>query len=213
MNNQEKRKRCRVSYVEKKEVDIWNQGTTVWQEDWTSDDDEEMQPSRENNVERQQKKNKTTQQIDDKVEVDTVEEQYTEEERQTELHNFMQQQRNKNTTAAYAAAWKGFKKWIVEIENKKRREGEKVNIQKPTEIAIAGYMRYIVEEKDGAISTVKMAVNAIADKLKYVTNHEYDPCRSKTVKQMERILASLTKDVMQKKEVQWEQVRRIIAAI
>ena len=29
---------------------------------------------------------------------------------------------------------------------------------------------------------------------------------------MERILASLMKDVMQKKEVQWEQVRRIIAA-
>ena len=134
-------------------------------------------------------------------------------EGQEELEAWMSANRNTNTTAAYASAWKQFDRWVNETVNPVRQEGEKVDSTRPSEIDVAGYMRYVVTEQGRPISAVTAALAAIADKVRYATTAEYNPCQGKRVAAMRAVLVSMAPEgTGQKTAIGWAVLCGVVGA-
>lgn len=122
---------------------------------------------------------------------------------------FIATHRNKNTTATYASAWRQFARWVSEVENVRRKEGEQMDVERPEEAEVAAYMRYVVVVKGSPISSMNGALAAIVDHLKYTLSANYNPCQGKLVEAMRQVLVPLARPAEQKKEMDWSLLERI----
>ena len=93
--------------------------------------------------------------------------QQTQEEVRAEMEQWLRDNRNKNTEATYSSAWRQFVRWATEVANPQRAAAAHVDLQCPSEVDIALYMRYIVETKNGAMQTVEGALAGIADHFRF----------------------------------------------
>jgi integrase len=226
----------RKSYVEPRECDTWRhealQGEERWQQDWHSDEEAGMEATAERRrgqaavKDRQQeqkegdKKEKTRgkesarrkrkrESIREPEEQIQGRREQTKEQRRQTVLEFIERNRNANTAATYTSAWKQFGVWCEEVENPRRAAGERITVDRPDEEDIAAYMQYLVMEKGHTMASVTAAKSAIADRLKYVTSQTYDPCRGKVVEAMQKVLLTMVEPARQKRELDWETMRRI----
>ena len=128
---------------------------------------------------------------------------------QEELRSWMQANRNQNTAATYASAWRQFERWATEVANPVREAAAHVDLQRPSETDVALYMRYIVQVKGGTMQSVGAALAGIADHTRYTGHH---PARGEIITQMRLVLTPLATPAGQKKEISWELLARAVAA-
>jgi integrase len=131
------------------------------------------------------------------------------EERMQETRDFMHNARNSNTTAAYESGWRQFVEWATTVENKQRKVEARVDVDHPMELDVAQYCRYVITVKGNTMSSVHGAIAAIADRLRFVVSHEYNPCAGKVLKQMIAVLVPMATPAEQKKEITFEQMAQI----
>lgn len=124
----------------------------------------------------------------------------THREVETELLGWMQSNRNQNTATTYASAWRQFERWAVEVANPQREAAARVDVQRPSEMDVALYMRHIVTVKGGTMQSVGAALAGIADRLRYTEHH---PTRGELITQMRLVLTPLATPAGQKKEISW----------
>ena len=73
-----------------------------------------------------------------------------------ELEQWLRANRNKNTAATYASAWRQFVRWATEVANPQRAAAAHVDLQHPSEADAALYMRHIVTVKGGTMQSVEV---------------------------------------------------------
>jgi integrase len=225
------RKRGRVLYLEPTEKDTWRyeklkeEEEEAWEEDWMSseeekevenchheqDNDAAVKPKRPvaKEMERRKKRRQSMQCKERNQELVEAEPNQTREQRKHSVLRFLEEARNTNTKATYASAWRQFTRWCMEVENPQRKDGEKMDPEKPEESEVAAYLQYIVMVKGGTLATATAARAAIADHLKYVVTDSYNPCRGKIVDAMMKVLTPMAEPSRQKKELIWEQMEKM----
>jgi hypothetical protein len=127
------------------------------------------------------------------------------------VRNYIRTGRNAHTSATYEAAWRGFVRW-TEATAHTRKEGDEARIERPREEDVAAYLHYLVRCKGAAQGTVTAALAGIADHLRYITTAEYNPCGGELVRQMRAVLLPQAKAAVQKKEMEWSMLLRIMEA-
>ena len=125
------------------------------------------------------------------------------------LEQWLRANRNKNTAATYASAWRQFARWATEVANPQRAAAAHVDLQPPSEADVALYMRHIVTVKGGTMQSVGSALAGIADHFRYT---DHNPCRGEFITQMRLVLTPLATPAGQKKEISWELLTRAAAA-
>ena len=133
----------------------------------------------------------------------------TQRDVQEELRSWMQSNRNQNTAATYASAWRQFERWATEVANPPREMAARVDLQRPSKTDVALYMRYIVQVKGGTMQSVGAALAGIADHTRYSGHH---PARGEIITQMRLVLTPLATPAGQKKEISWKLLARAVAA-
>lgn len=131
-------------------------------------------------------------------------------EQAADLHRWMAQARNANTSATYASGWRQFVLWAATIMNPTRAENDKMDVERPTETEVAAYLRFIVTVKGGTMTSVGAARAAIADHLRLVTSGDYNPTQGKTVSMMISILTNHAMPSRQKKEMGADLMERLM---
>lgn len=197
------------SYVQLHQRDTYRAGTIQWQEDWCSVP--ETSPAL-----KRRKTDALT--ITAALPVMTPPAPprtmalQTAAQRTTELLAFVAEERNPNTSATYASAWKQFELWATTIESATRLPGEQVELQRPTEADVCQYMRYMVMVKGSHMSTVNLALAGISDRVRYLTDESYHPCRGKLVDTVRAVLTPKAPAARQKQEMDWPRLERITMA-
>ena len=130
-----------------------------------------------------------------------------EEEKQWILAN-----RNRNTARTYESGWKQFESWVNTFENPIRTPADYIRPTNPSNSDVAAYIRYIVEVKEGTMGSVAVALAAISDKLRYSITSTYDPCNSIIVQQTKAVLAPRARKPVQKMELTWQRLERVLEA-
>jgi integrase len=101
------------------------------------------------------------------------------------------------------------REWATTVENKQRTVEARIDVDQPTELDVAQYCRYVITVKGNTMSSVHGAIAAIADRLRFVVSHEYNPCAGKVLKQMIAVLVPMATPAEQKKEITFEQMAQI----
>ena len=135
----------------------------------------------------------------------------TKQQRREELQAFVQANRNQNTSAVYASAWRQFQRWAEEVENSTRAAEDKVDLSQPQEEDVAAYMRFLVTVKRSPMSSVATALAGIADKVRFDITDAYHPCRGKLVEAMRNALTPMAAASQQRREMDWALLRQIAA--
>lgn len=136
----------------------------------------------------------------------------TAEQRAAELLAFVAAERNANTSATYASAWKQFERWAMETENPTRAAGEQMDVQRPTETDVCNYMRHMATVKQSPMSSIGIALSGIADHLRFVTDERYHPCSGKLIDAVRAVLTPRATPSKQKQEMDWPRLWRIATA-
>jgi integrase len=108
---------------------------------------------------------------------------------------------------------KQFRLWATGVENYHRTPEEQVNCERPTQLDVALYVQYLVQVKQGSRAVVGGALAAITDHIRYERTPEYDPCNSALVQQTRDVLLPTARAAIQKKELVWKDLRRILDTI
>ena len=125
----------------------------------------------------------------------------TAQQRAADLLAFIATERNQNTSAAYASAWRQFEKWAAAVENPLRTPAEAVDLTHPTEADVGQYIRYMVKTKGSPMSSVNVALAGISDRLRYITDEHYHPCRGKIIDMVRGVLTISATPSTQKLEM------------
>jgi integrase len=133
----------------------------------------------------------------------------TKEQRREELQRFVQANRNQNTSAVYASAWRQFERWVLTVENTTRAAGAEVDLARPEEEDVAAYMRYLVTVKHSPMTSVATALAGVADRVRFAITDAYHPCRGKLVDAMRNALTPMATASHQKQEMTWPLLKRI----
>jgi integrase len=202
MNKRPKRAaaaRTEGGFREREEDEVWRDyGGGTWQEDWRS---EAPDPSERKEEPGRKRKHTTA-----PTQAPSTQQQ-TQEEVRAEIETWIRENRNQNTEAAYASAWRQFERWASEVANPQRAAAAHVDLQRPSEADVAAYVRHIVMVKRSTMQSVGTATAGIADRLRYTDHH---PCSGELVQQMKATLKPLAKPAGQKKEMSWTLLRRTV---
>jgi integrase len=209
------------AYAEPSEGDIWHpEGNGErWQQDWT-----EAEPAAEPaaaaapaTAERpapgkRKKGGRERTQDSDEEEPHAAAGGVTKAQRREELQRFIQTNRNQNTSAVYASAWRQFERWVLTVENATRTAGNEVDFTRPEEEDVAAYMRYLVTAKRSPMTSVATALAGIADRVRFDVTDAYHPCRGKLVDAMKAALTPMAAASQQKQEMAWPLLEKIADA-
>jgi integrase len=188
------------------EDEVWR-GAEQWQSDWRSEAPEpEAEPKRKPTAARRPAAAATAAAAAAPAAATVP---ATQRDVQDELRRWMQSNRNQNTAATYASAWRQFERWATEVANPTREMAARVDLQRPSEMDVALYMRYIVQVKGGTMQSVGAALAGIADHTRYSGHY---PARGEIITQMRLVLTPLATPAGQKKEISWELLARAATA-
>ena len=134
------------------------------------------------------------------------------EERTRCNNEFIASNRNANTQRTYTSGWKQFITWVEDVEDPKRNEEERVNVDRPDELDVALYMQYLVMNRNITMATLTSLIASISDHLRLLITSSYNPCSGQRIKQMRAVLMPMMKEGKQKKEISYEQLEAIQTA-
>lgn len=211
-----------AAYLEPREADIFHPASLPddgWQQDWRSGDEEGGGGAAEEDAgedpqprERKRRRGARTPPLESARAAEAEEAEAaprTREERMADLRLYLSSHRNPNTQATYESGWRQFERWSREVENRRRVPADAVNLYRPSELDVASYARYLVEERGSAMATVHTAIASIHDHLRFIIAHDYNPCGGRLLKHTLDVLKPRAKPAGQKKAVTWEQMRSI----
>lgn len=216
--------RAEGAFTEREEFEVW-QGGEEWQGDWESEAAPEeplaaaaaaadaSPPAKRRKARALETESAEVRDTAETGDIDitppAMMKVQTAAEAQAELERWMGANRNQNTTAAYASAWRQFERWATEVANPQRATAAQVDLQRPSGMDVALYMRYVVTVKGSTMQSVESALAGIADHLRHTDHH---PTSSSWVRQMRQVLVPMAKPAGQKKEMGWELMKKIMTA-
>ena len=231
MSRRSERSKPAANYVAPPLSAIWHPSSELqgWQEDWSSDEEAAVPtkrvktttgslaaaavstPNQTREEERRARKQTRKDALMKEARRVAAATPQSAEERRAELEQWIGENRNANTHAAYTSGWKQFVKWATESENAQRAGAdEHVNVGHPNEADVAQYCKFIVIQKGCTMSSVQGAIAAIADHLRFKITKDYNPCQGPLVRQVCDVLKVKATPAQQKKEVMLEQVLAVV---